>query len=234
MPVWRADLHVHTVLSGCAEVEMIPPLIVERAREQGLTMIGIADHNSAGNAAAVMEAAGDDVVIKPGLELETKETVHLVCLFDEVEAALELQQFVYQHLPATLPERKDPFGPRFLVNAAGERLAEEQRPLFAATDLSLGEAVEAARSRGSLVVASHVDRRAHGLLGVLGFVPPEVELDALEAGPGGLLSGRIASSDAHRLSDLGSRYTLLEAEGPSVAELRRCIARASFRAGVMV
>jgi len=234
MPLWRADLHIHTVLSGCAEVEMIPPLIVERAREQGLTMIGIADHNSAGNAAAVMEAAPDDLVVKPGLELETKETVHLVCLFDSVEDALGLQAFVYAHLPAQLPDEKDPFGPRFLVNAAGERLARENRPLFAATDLTLTEAVAAAHSRGSLVVASHVERRAHGLLGVLGFVPPEVQLDALEAGPGGLLGGRIASSDAHRLADLGSRYTLLEADGPSVADLRRCIAGASFRAGVMV
>jgi hypothetical protein len=213
---------------------MVPPQIVERAREQGLAMIGIADHNSAGNAWAVIEAAGDDLVVKPGMELETKETVHLLCLFDTVEEAVALQSFVYEHLPARPPDAKDPFGPRILVDAEGHEVGREERPLFQATDLSLAEAIEAARSRGALVVASHVERRAHGLLGVLGFVPPDIQLDGLEAGPGGLLAGRIASSDAHRLADLGSRYTLLEAGGSSVEELRRCIAEHNFRAGVVV
>jgi len=234
VPLWRADLHVHTVLSGCAETEMIPPLIVARAREQGLTMIGIADHNSAGNAWAVIAAAAGELVVKPGIELETKETVHLVCLFDTADQALAFQAFVYQHLPPRPPDAKDPFGPRILVDAGGHALAQEERPLFAATDLPLAEAIGAAHSRGALVIASHVERRAHGLLGVLGFVPPDIQLDGLEAGPGGLLAGRVASSDAHRLADLGSRYTLFDTGGSSVDELRRCIAAHDFRAGVVV
>ena len=52
-----ADLHLHTVLSPCAEVEMIPPLIVRRARELGLGLIAITDHNAAANCEAVMRAA---------------------------------------------------------------------------------------------------------------------------------------------------------------------------------
>ncbi len=234
MAFWRADLHVHTVLSGCAEVEMIPPLLVERAREVGLNLLGIVDHNAAGNSQAVMEAAGDGLVVKPGLEVESKETVHIVCLFDSVPDALSLQEFVFEHLPNAREEEHHPFGQRILVDREGLEIGEEKRPLYAATDLGVEEIVKAAHERGGLVLAAHVERRAHGLLGVLGFLPPNLELDGLEAGPGGLEAGRVASSDAHRLQEVGSRYTVFEAEGSSVTELRKSIAEGRFRAGVLV
>ena len=40
MQVYVAELHVHTVLSPCAEVEMVPPFIVQEAQEQRLTTGG--------------------------------------------------------------------------------------------------------------------------------------------------------------------------------------------------
>jgi predicted metal-dependent phosphoesterase TrpH len=52
-----ADLHVHTALSPCADDEMTPPRIVERALAEGLAMIAVCDHNTTGNAAAVQAAA---------------------------------------------------------------------------------------------------------------------------------------------------------------------------------
>ncbi len=65
---FRADLHIHTVASACAEIEMLPPLIVERARQLGLDLIAITDHNSAVNVAAVCEAAHEsDLVVWPGI-----------------------------------------------------------------------------------------------------------------------------------------------------------------------
>ena len=232
MGLWRADLHVHTVLSGCAEAEMIPPLIVERARDQGLAMIGVADHNSAGNARAMMRAAGESLVVKPALEVETKESVHLVCLFDTAEQALSLQDLVYAHLGPAPVERSDPFSPRLLVDERGMELGSEKLPLFSATDLTAEEVAAGAHTRGGIVLAAHVERRAHGLLGVLGFVPPDLELDGLEAGPGELAPGRVAGSDAHRLLEVGSRYTVFESESPSVEHLRQSIASGSFRSGV--
>ncbi len=47
-PFW-VDLHIHTLLSPCGELEMGAPEIVERAREAGLDVIGIADHNTCEN-----------------------------------------------------------------------------------------------------------------------------------------------------------------------------------------
>lgn len=236
MRAWRADLHVHTVLSACAETEMIPPLLVARGREQGLDVVGIVDHNSAGNAQAAVDAAAESgMVVKPGLEVETKESVHLLCLFDRVEQALEMQALVYDHLPS-LPAAagSQSFGYQFLVDCEGAFLGHEQRPLFAATALSCAEVAEAARGKGGLVLGAHADRRAHGLLAVLGFVPPDLSLDGLECGPGDLHSGRVASSDAHRLEEIGSRYTIFEAESVTVEALRQSLLAGRFRTGLAI
>jgi 3',5'-nucleoside bisphosphate phosphatase len=95
-----ADLHLHTVLSPCAEVEMIPPLIVRRALEAGLDLIAVTDHNAAANCAAVVQAAaGTGLAVLPGMELQTAEEVHVLCLFDTVEQALTWQGIVFDHLP---------------------------------------------------------------------------------------------------------------------------------------
>jgi len=236
MPAWRADLHVHTVLSACAETEMIPPLIVARCREQGLGLVGVVDHNSAGNAQATIEAAaGAGVVVKPGLEVETKETVHLLCLFDTVEQALALQGLVHAHLPVLhFAGGSGALGEQFLVDREGAFVGYDEQCLFGATDLTAEEAAEAAHEAGGLVLAAHVDRRAHGLLGVLGFAPPGLALDGLECGPGSLTAGRVASSDAHRLSEIGSRYTVFEMDGTTVADLREALAGGRYRTGLAI
>ena len=39
----RADLHIHTVLSPCGDLEMSPENILHFAQIQGLNMIGITD-----------------------------------------------------------------------------------------------------------------------------------------------------------------------------------------------
>lgn len=236
MPSWRADLHVHTVLSACADTEMIPPLLIARCRELGLDLLGVADHNSAGNGQAVMDAAADSgIVVRPGLEVETKESVHLLCLFDSVQQALDMQALAYAHLPSLPPSvRSASFGQQFLVDCRGEFLGYEQQPLFMATDLPASDVLTAAHERGGLVLGAHADRRAHGILAVLGFVPPDLALDGLECGPGGLVAGRVASSDAHRLDEIGSRYTVFDSEGPTVEHLRASLDAGRFRTGLAV
>ncbi|MCK7521398.1 MAG: PHP domain-containing protein [Ignavibacteriales bacterium] len=44
-----ADLHIHSTLSPCASLEMSPAAIVRRARELGLDVIAVTDHNSMDN-----------------------------------------------------------------------------------------------------------------------------------------------------------------------------------------
>jgi len=178
MKRFRADLHVHTVLSPCAEVEMIPPLIVQEALERGIRLIAITDHNATGNIRAVMEAAqGTDLTVLPGMELQTREEVHLLCLFETLDQAEAWQKVVDSLLP-DLANNPDFFGEQFVVDASGEFLRREERLLIVSADIGLDEATEQVKALGGFPIPAHVDRKAFSLIANLGLIPPG--FDALE------------------------------------------------------
>jgi predicted metal-dependent phosphoesterase TrpH len=100
MKRFRADLHVHTVLSPCAEVEMIPPLIVQKALEKNIDLIAITDHNASANVGAVIKVAeGTGLTVLPGMEVQSREDVHLLTLFESLEALEPWQALVDEALP---------------------------------------------------------------------------------------------------------------------------------------
>lgn len=84
---------------------MIPPLIVQEAMERDIQLIAITDHNATGNIRAVMEAArGTNLTVLPGMELQTREEVHLLCLFETLEQADTWQKVVDLILPGTVKQ----------------------------------------------------------------------------------------------------------------------------------
>src|SRR5512136_751177 len=99
MKTWSADLHIHTCLSPCAELEMYPNNIVKRAIKKGLDMIAICDHNSIENACYCIEAAnGKDLTVIPGMEITSAEEAHILALFGNLDDAKKMQQVVYENL----------------------------------------------------------------------------------------------------------------------------------------
>jgi 3',5'-nucleoside bisphosphate phosphatase len=234
MLTYRADLHLHTLLSACAEVEMIPPLIVDEALRKGLDVIAVTDHNTTGNAGAVMDAAKDTtLIVLPGMELQTREEVELLCIFDSLAQADAWQSEVDAWLPP-LENDAERFGPQFVVDAEGDFVREETRMLQAPALVSLEEAARVARSLGGLAIPAHIDRPAKGLMPVLGLWPPDLEADAAEVSYNTRPSRAretyrwlpdiplISGSDAHWLDWIGKVMTVFDlVSAPTVAELRR-------------
>lgn len=232
MPIYRAEIHVHTVLSPCASIEMIPPLIIKKAQEMGLHLIAITDHNASANVEAVQNAARKfGITVLPGMELQTREEVHVLCLFDTLEQLHALQTIVDDRLPA-IENDIDHFGEQFVVDETGEFLRREPRLLLTSTDLSIEEAFECVNDIGGLAIPAHVDRKAFGLISNLGMIPENLPIDALEISrqikvseaaikiP--QLSGYplIQSGDVHRLDEfLGAN--VLQVDAPTIAELRK-------------
>lgn len=172
MQTYRSELHVHTVLSPCAGVEMIPPLIVQTALKNGLRLLAVTDHNSSANARAVIEAArGTELSVLPGMELQTREEVHLLCLFDTLQQSEAWQKIVEAALP-NLANKPDFFGEQFIVDATGDFLRREERLLLNSTRLTLAEAARHVTALGGLAIPAHVDRPANGLIPLLGLIPP--------------------------------------------------------------
>jgi 3',5'-nucleoside bisphosphate phosphatase len=231
---FRADLHVHTVLSPCAGIEMIPPLIVEEAIERGINLIAITDHNSTANIAAVQKAAeGSGLIVLPGMELQTREEVHVLCLFDQLEQVYALQSWVDARMPPLL-NNPDFFGEQFVVDETGDFIRREERLLLSSIEATLNEAWEQVCGLGGWFVPAHINRQAFGLINVLGLVPTDITIDALEISRHMTLSAAetrfpqirgyplIQNGDVHYLDDfLGSMHWNIEM--PVIAELRQAI-----------
>lgn len=231
MKTFRADLHVHTVLSPCAEVEMIPPLIVERALELGIDLIAITDHNASANVSAVQKAAeGTGLTVLPGMEVQTREDVHLLCLFASL-ADLE----VWQHeIDLSLPNELNPadyLGEQFVVDENGDYIRTETRLLLTSTKFSIEEVIERVNQLGGLVIPAHVNRTAYGLFPTLGFLAAWWNFPALEISrhitpealnnqfPSSKDHPLIQSGDVHRLDEfVGTTY--FEIETRSLDEIR--------------
>jgi len=228
---FRADLHIHTCLSPCADLEMSPRKIVSEAKRKGLQVIGICDHNSAENVPAVEKnAAREGIAVIGGMEVTSKEEVHLLALFGNEESLFSLQEIVHENLHGTNDEQL--YGEQVIVNEDEEVLGFSNKLLIGATAITLERLVDLIHERDGLAIAAHVDREGFGIIGQLGFIPAGLPLDALELAdpsqrqriPQGNRFPFITSSDAHKLEDVGRRSTLFRMEAANTAEIRRCLA----------
>ena len=229
-----ADLHVHTVLSPCAEIEMLPPLLIQTAVEKDIQIIAVTDHNATGNIAAVQHAAENtDIHVIPGMELQTREEVHVLCLFDTLKQANELQKVV-DHLLLPMDNDPDHFGIQLIVDDQGEVITTEDRLLLTSVDISFSEAFNLVNNLGGMFIPAHVNRKAYGLIEVLGFVPVDVDIEVLEISrhfkPGEALREfpqligypLIQNGDVHRLDEfLGVNH--FHIAGPTINEIRLAI-----------
>lgn len=236
MKEYKADLHIHTCLSPCADLEMSPRNIVSEAKRKGLQVIGICDHNSAENVPAVEKnAAREGIAVIGGMEVTSKEEVHILALFGSEASLFSLQEIVYRNLSGSNDEKR--YGEQVVVNEEEEVTGFCNRLLIGATDITLERLVDLIHERDGLAIAAHVDREGFGLIGQLGFIPEGLPLDALELAdpakrdcvPGRIRLPFITSSDAHRLEDVGRRTTTFWMNAASAAEIGRCLSGAEGR-----
>ena len=235
LKVYNCDLHIHTCLSPCAELDMHPRALVESAIAAGLDILAICDHNASENVPYVINAArGKKLKIFPGMEITTSEEVHFLALFDSLPDLARLQEFVYQHLAGENDE--DRFGVQAIVNENGEVEGISDKLLIGATDISLNDLLNHVHEQNGLAVASHIDRESFSVLSQLGFIDDSIHFDALEVSSlTGIKQARvqyaelnhysfITSSDAHYLKDIGSAVTKIMLEEPTLADLKMAFA----------
>jgi len=231
---YKVDLHVHTVLSPCAEVEMIPPLIVETALELGIRLIGITDHNASANIEAVQKAAKNTSLhVLPGMEIQTREEVHSLCLFDTLAQIEKFQHFVDATLPP-INNDAEHFGEQFVVDESGDFIRREEQLLLVSSSVSINEAWKFTNDIGGLFIPAHVNRKAFGLLENLGIVPTDIEIEALEISrhltPEGAqvsypqIKGYplIQDGDVHRLDEFNNKM-VMTLSSPCIAEIRMAL-----------
>ena len=213
------DLHLHSCLSPCADDDMTPWNMVGMAKIKGLDVIAITDHNAVLNAEDAMAAGAEyGVAVIPGMEITSREEVHMLAYFYTLEDALRAGEEVYAHLPDI---RNEPmlFGNQIIMRDGDNPSGSLDKLLINATDLSVDEVCALVRKHGGLALPAHINRGSNGMSGALGLMPflpeyPVVEVYKSIPCPAYATKGRflLHSSDAHHLEDIQEQVFELDCE----------------------
>jgi len=228
---------MHTCLSPCAEIDMTPREIVTRARETGLHIIAITDHNSAENVEAARRvAAGTGLLVLAGIEIASSEEVHILGLFESPDQARCMQDVVYAHLPSGENDERT-YGHQIVVNENNEVMGFNKRLLIGATDLGAHKILDLIKSFGGISIASHIDREAFSVLSQLGFIPEDLRFDAVELSPRIRKDEAekrfdalrkfpsVSFSDAHHVADIGRRSTTFTMRALTFYEIKQAFSQ---------
>ena len=208
MRTLRYDLHLHSCLSPCGDMDMTPCNIAGMAHLNELDLVALTDHNTTDNCPAFFAACEEyGIVPVAGMELTTAEDVHLLCIFETLGDATAFGEEVRTHR-MRIKNRTEIFGEQPILNERDEKIGEDPYFLPAATDLDLEQAATLVEAHGGICWPAHIDRDANGLLAVLGFFPPEPVFKIAElrdANNRALAGDRkiVVCSDAHRLWEIG-------------------------------
>lgn len=211
------DLHIHSALSPCGDEDMTPNNIVNMACLLGLDMIAVTDHNSAGNVRSVCKVANGKIKVIPGIEVTTAEEVHCLCYFPSVEAAEDMGRLLKVNMQG-IKNRPEIFGRQLLMNADDEITGEEESLLVSAVNMDVYRVCRETKERGGIFVPAHIDRASYSIVSNLGFLPPDLEIDALEITRQGIEAyssyyaqyAIFTSSDAHYLENIAEKSVCIE------------------------
>jgi hypothetical protein len=230
-----ADLHIHTVLSPCADLEMTPANIVKRAKETGLQIIGIVDHNSTKNANMVKRLAEKEgIFVLTGVEVTTKEEVHCLAFFENENQLDEFQTFLDDNI-SIIPNPDGHFGYQPVVDENDNILELIPNYLAAALKAGIQEIQQRVYELNGIFVLAHVDRPSNGIYSQLGFIPPGLKFDAL--GISGNSSEKyvrkhyvvqkkitlVRNSDAHFLPQIGDICSVFNMDEISFIEVKMAL-----------
>jgi len=231
MKFLKADLHIHTVLSPCGDLEMSPARIVAEKKKKKLDIIGITDHNTTRHCLLISELAKDKgIYVLPGAEVNTKEEVHCLAFFENTDTLSIFQDFLDENLPDIMND-PDRFGYQVQVDEEEMIIYEEKKLLLNAIKKNITEVEKFVHSLKGLFIPAHIDRKKNSIYSQLGFMTADLKADALEISrasspkvftelhPEIKEFSILRNSDAHLLKDIGAASSVFQVEEPTFAEI---------------
>lgn len=215
------DLHIHSGLSPCGHKDMTPNNIVNMAFIKGLNVIAVTDHNSMLNLEPVIKAANKrDILVVPGIEVTTREEVHVLCYFSTIEDGMNFQDLIYDSLRDII-NKEELFGEQLLFDIEDNIIGKVDKMLLGSSKYSLEEIFNLVYEYNGVFVPAHVDKSSFSILSSLGFFPDNIDIKTIEAFNLKRLKEMenvinvekykvIKNSDAHYLSDISEAHYYLD------------------------
>lgn len=233
--IYYCDLHIHSALSPCGDDEMTPNNIVNMAHILGLDIIALCDHNSIKNVEATIKAAEKlPLLVVPGMELETSEEVHFVCLFENMTVAREFDDWLAPFKP-TIKNNPEIFGEQIILDENDEQIGTEENLLVSACSVSVYDVVKKINSLDAVIIPAHIDRSSYSIISNLGFIPDDLGFSTIEISKKTTVDEAqknfphikkyriIQDSDAHYLEKMMEKENAIELAEKSARELIRVL-----------
>lgn len=231
MQLFKADLHIHTVLSPCGDLEMSPVNIVNEAVQQQIDILGITDHNSTKHGMLIKQLAEKKgIFVLCGAEVTTKEEIHCLTFFEHIDALKEFQSYLDVHL-IKVKNNPDKFGYQVVVDEEEQIVELIDYLLISAIGQGISQVEEKVHSLNGLFIPAHIDRPSYSLISQLGFIPPGIRADAMEISrhtTADVMRAEhrslrnytlLRNSDAHLPGQIGSSFTMFKLQNRNFREI---------------
>lgn len=221
------DLHIHSALSPCGDNEMTPNNIVNMSYIKELDIISVTDHNTMLNIKAVHQVAKDkDILVIPGIEVTTKEEVHMLCYFKDLDSGIEFSEEIFNSLPK-VKNKEELFGRQVILNSKDEEIGNIEKLLLNSSSYTIDELSKLVQKHQGIMIPAHIDKNNYSILSTLGFIPNDLNISTVEISKNFNIENTeklvnsnkyniIRNSDAHYLHDINEREFFIEVKEKSI------------------
>jgi len=176
---------------------------------KGLDIISVTDHNACRHARVLWELSDAlGILFVPGMEVQTREEVHMLCYFPTVEA-IEAFDEKLECYKSMIPNNIKVFGNQIILDGNDKKVGEIANALILSVELSIEELEAMVLSYNGAIVPAHINKSSNSLLVNLGFIPSDLKISCIEIHEKSPINDkllgtykRLYNSDAHYLENI--------------------------------
>ncbi len=155
------DIHIHSILSACADELQTPNNILNMCMLKELNMISICDHNCAKQWKTLdMLRESYDFFMLYGMEITVKEGFHVLAYFEKYDELMKLDEIIDECLDKTIipPDKQ------IICDEYDEPLQEIPYWTNQKIKYSFKEVIDVVKANNGIIIPAHIDRRNSGIL----------------------------------------------------------------------
>lgn len=160
------------------------------------------------------------LIVFAGMELQTNEDVHMICLFRNIDLAKTFFKQIKEK-QINIKNNKKKFGNQQVMDINDNIVGEEENALIMSINIGINEAIKLVKNNGGVIFPAHIDRGSNSIVSNLGFIPTDLMLNIMEISFGENSSNFLSdvkytkfnilrNSDAHFLGNISERENYLE------------------------